>query len=85
MKTAMQQLIEWGDKMIKEQPNKHLSFYEVIDKAEELLVIEKEQHIDAYSNGWHDGQDAVISLVKHIDIGGDAAGQEHYKETYGDK
>lgn len=42
-KTAMQTLIEWGDKMLKENPNKILSFAEAIDKAEELLEMETEQ------------------------------------------
>ncbi len=42
-KTALQTLIEWGDKMLKENPNKILSFAEAIDKAEELLEMETEQ------------------------------------------
>jgi hypothetical protein len=43
MKTALQQLIEWGNQMIGDHPAKTLSFYEAIDKAEELLEVEKEQ------------------------------------------
>ncbi len=46
-KTALQQFIEWGDKMIDEHPGKHLSFYEAIDKAEELLSVEKQQIMKA--------------------------------------
>lgn len=42
-KTAMQTLIEWGDKMMQDNPNKLLSFAEAIDKAEELLEMEREQ------------------------------------------
>lgn len=42
-KTAMQTLIEWGDKMMQDNPNKLLSFAEAIDKAEELLEMETEQ------------------------------------------
>jgi len=41
--TALQQLIAWGDEKLKNEPMKHLSFAEVIDKAEELLEVEKEQ------------------------------------------
>lgn len=39
----MQTLIEWGDKMMQDNPNKLLSFAEAIDKAEELLEMETEQ------------------------------------------
>jgi hypothetical protein len=41
--TAMQALIAWGDEMLLKHPEKILSFAEVIDKAEELLQMEKEQ------------------------------------------
>jgi len=44
-KTALQQLIEWGDKMMAEHPLKVLSFAEAIDKAAELLELEKEQNV----------------------------------------
>lgn len=42
-KTAMQALIDWGDKMMLEHPIKTLSFAEAIDKAVELLELEKRQ------------------------------------------
>jgi hypothetical protein len=35
-KTALQQLIEFGEKMMEDHPPKVLSFAEAIDKAEEL-------------------------------------------------
>tara|TARA_B110000503_G_scaffold47129_1_gene76792 strand:+ start:278 stop:487 length:210 start_codon:yes stop_codon:yes gene_type:complete len=54
MKTAMQELIEWGDKMLLKHPQKILGFGEVIDKAEELLEKEKEQIIEAYCEGNND-------------------------------
>jgi hypothetical protein len=44
--------------------------------------IEKQQIIDAYSEGWHDGQDVIISQVKHIDKGGDDAGKKFYNQTF---
>jgi hypothetical protein len=46
-------------------------------------AMEKEQIVEAYSNGWHDGQDVILQQVKHINKGGDDAGQELYNETYG--
>jgi predicted hotdog family 3-hydroxylacyl-ACP dehydratase len=53
-KTALQQFIEWGDKMMLEHPLKVLSFAEAIDKAAELLEVEKEQITDAYIMGSYD-------------------------------
>ena len=50
-KTAMQTIIEWGDKMMLEHPMKTLSFAEAIDKAVELLEMEKEQIIEAFKHG----------------------------------
>lgn len=40
--------------------------------------LERDLVRDAYSNGWHDGQDVIINQVKHVDAGGDAAGVEYY-------
>ena len=47
----MQTLIEWGDKMMLEHPMKTLSFAEAIDKAVELLEMEKEQIVKAWEYG----------------------------------
>jgi len=56
MKTAMQELIEWGDEMLLKHPQKILGFGETIDKAQELLEKEKEQMLDfglyVKKNGW---------------------------------
>lgn len=73
MKTALQQLIEWGDKMIEERPSKILSFYEAIDKAEELLAIEKEQIINAHLTG----------LIHPLEIEASKQAEQYYNETYG--
>lgn len=54
-KTALQTLIAWGDKMLMDNPPKILSFAEVIDKAQELLPMEREQIIDAYKHGQNNG------------------------------
>jgi len=67
-KTALQTLIEWGDKMMLEHPMKTLSFAEAIDKAVELLEMEKEQLIDAWAHG------AIGD--KH------ETAKEYYNETY---
>ena len=52
MKTAMQELIEWGDEMLLKHPQKILGFGEAIDKAVELLEKEKEQILNAWDAGW---------------------------------
>lgn len=72
MKTALQQLIEWGDKMMKDNPSKILSFAQAIDKAEELLQVEKEQIIDAYKEGMDYTTDEHIKEA-----------EQYYNETYG--
>jgi hypothetical protein len=53
MKTALQQLIEWGEQMIGDHPAKTLSFYEAIDKAEELLELERHQHGQTWDAAIH--------------------------------
>jgi hypothetical protein len=73
--TAIQWLIETMQR-VGEVPfwlNQYLSMAE---------KIEQQQMIDAYSNGWHDGQDVILQQCKHIDKGGDDAGQKYYNETY---
>lgn len=47
MKTAMQELIEWGDDLLINDPSKLLSFGDAIDKAAQLLEKEKRQILDA--------------------------------------
>jgi hypothetical protein len=42
--------------------------------------MEKEQIIQAYSNAWHDGQDAIIMTIEHIDKGGDERGLKYYDQ-----
>ena len=70
MVTALQQLIAWGDEKIKTEPMKHLSFAEVIDKAEALLEVEKEQIEDAYIMGSYDMASKEFNPSKY------------YNETY---
>lgn len=77
MKTALQQLIEWGNQMIGDHPAKTLSFYEAIDKAEELLEVEKEQIIGAYADGQYLNS---VSLTKRMCL--DNA-ESYFNETYG--
>jgi aromatic ring-opening dioxygenase LigB subunit len=70
MKTAMQELIEWGDEMLLKHPQKILGFGEAIDKAVELLKKEKEQIIDAY----YGNIDGVYGYRE--------AGEKYYNQTY---
>ena len=51
MKTAMQELIEWGDEMLLKHPQKILGFGEAIDKAVELQEKERKQIENAYRDG----------------------------------
>jgi hypothetical protein len=34
--------------------------------------------VQSYSYGWHDGQDAIIMRIEHIDKGGDELGEQWY-------
>ena len=52
-KTALQQLIQWGEQMMSEHPQKLLSFAEAIDKAEELLELERHQHGQTWDAAIH--------------------------------
>ena len=72
--TALQTLIAWGDKMMKQEPMKVLSFAEAIDKAEELLEMEKEQIIDAFGVG------CQVESTRLIGYQGMA--EQYYNETY---
>jgi hypothetical protein len=74
--TAMKTLIEWGDKMLQEHPMKILSFAEAIDKAVELLKMEKEQLIDAHIEGQR-----VFDEHPHTQWTTDQA-EQYYNETY---
>jgi len=69
MKTALQQLIEWADKMMADHPLKVLSFAEAIDKAAELLEVEKEQIEKAFNEGTFANDEKVKA-------------EQYYNETY---
>ena len=51
--------------------------------VEEAKEMEREQIIQAYSHGWHDGQDVIIKQVSHVDIGGDKAGEQYFNDMKG--
>jgi hypothetical protein len=70
---------DW-QRVINEANQSSTSVRDVIDEAKEM---EKEQKIFDYSTGWHDGQDIILNQIKHLEIGGDAAGEKHCNETYG--
>ena len=42
----------------------------------------KEIVVQAYSNGWHDGQDAIIMRIEHIYKGGDEKGQDYFYNEF---
>ena len=59
----------------KDEKNQRLK--QLKEQAKEM---EKEQIIQAYSNAWHDGQDAIIMTIEHIDKGGDERGLKYYEQ-----
>lgn len=63
--TAMQELIFWGKVLLKNYPEKQLSFSEVIDKAEMLLEAERKQLVDAYNQGHIDRQKGIHNEKKY--------------------
>ena len=69
MKTALQQLIEFGEKMMEDHPPKVLSFCELLVKAADLIDVEKEQIKDA----WRDGMEGILHEI---------AAEQYYNETY---
>ena len=56
--------------------------YISVELVEHAIEMEKEQIIYSYSEAWHDGQDVIINQIKHVDLGGDKAGEQYYNETY---
>jgi len=76
-KTALQQFIEWGDKMMLEHPLKLLSFAEAIDKAAELLIVERDQIELAFDEGLEYEYEHHINGYPRIEP------STYYNETYG--
>jgi len=35
--------------------------------------------VQSYSYGWHDGQDAIIMNLEHIDKGGELLGEKYFE------
>jgi hypothetical protein len=52
----------------------------LLEAYEQAKAMHKEEIIQAYSNGWHDGQDAIIMKIEHIDKGGDERGLKYYEQ-----
>ena len=77
MKTALQQFIEWGDKMMLDHPLKVLSFAQAIDKAEELLEVEQQQ----IELAWEEGAESEYQY--HVNSENRKDSQSYYNETYG--
>jgi hypothetical protein len=52
-----------------------------LDEAyQQAKEMDKERIIQAYSHGWHDGQDTIIMTIEHIDKGGDERGLKYYEQ-----
>lgn len=73
--TALQKLIEWGDQMLDKHPG-FISFGEAIDKAEELLKMEKEQIVESYCEG-------CLDISKDENIFPRETGEQYYNKKYG--
>lgn len=71
---AMQTLIAWGDEMLLKHPQKILSFGEAIDKAVELLQMEKEQMVNF-------GNDLLAQNDINY-IGVPDLAEQYYNETF---
>lgn len=82
MDTNKQTAVEWLQWALEHTILTHEQVMQTIGLFQQAKAIEKEQIISAYSHGWHDGQDVIIEKIKHIDLGGDAAGDVHYTQTY---
>ena len=56
-------------------------YAEELAKAEQQAkAMHKEEIIQTYSNAWHDGQDAIIMKIEHIDKGGDERDLKYYDQ-----
>lgn len=80
-----QTAINWLSKELERLSSRngiHLSWIMMDNLLNEAAAIEHDAIVQAYSNGWHDGQDVILSQVKHIDIGGDKAGEQYFNETF---
>ena len=71
--------VEW---LLKEWPI--LQSQLPVRLVEEAISKEREQIVQAYSHGWHDGQYLIIKQVSHVAKGGDKAGEEYYNDMKGD-
>lgn len=73
--TALQELVKWGDEMIKNNPFKVLGFGEAIDKAEELLKKEQEQLKESWNDGNLLGRNGNVMEEYNT-------GEGYYKHNY---
>ena len=67
MKTAMQELIDWSYE--NDKSDCPIEAYDIIKKAKELLEKEKEQIIDAYTEGYTNWDSEMTSI-------------QYYNQTY---
>ena len=74
-KPRQQTAIEWLEKICNDR-----GYYLMSEYFEQAKEMEKERIIQAYSHGWHDGQDTIIMTIEHIDKGGDERGLKYYEQ-----
>ena len=73
--------VEWLQNQYDNCPESFLT-QEDFEQAKQM---EKQQIIDANSNGWHDGQEVIMNKIKNIEFvanGGDDNGEQYYNETF---
>lgn len=63
MANKQQTAVEWAFEQISNIDWKHLSDSGRNDLFNQALQMEREQIVEAYSNGWHDGQDEIINQI----------------------
>ena len=79
-KTAVEVLLE---ALAEKTPIMEYQYWiKIKEIIHDAVIQEKFQIIQAYSNGWHDGQDVIINQVQRQDKGGDQAGEDYYEEAY---
>lgn len=83
-KTAMQDLIEWAQEEICERRSYSASktFEQVIEKAQDLIEKEKEQIMDAYNQGYSDGESDGCIHTTRGDVSQYDDAVNYYRENY---
>jgi hypothetical protein len=68
------------DYIFSQLPDEYGTTRSAFDVYQQAKEMDKERIIQAYSHGWHDGQDTIIMTIEHIDKGGDERGLKYYEQ-----